>query len=336
MSQTKMEYVNLGKSGLKVSKLVLGCMQYGSGQDWMIPDHDEGVRQLKYAYDKGIHSFDTANVYSNGESEIILGKFLKAHDINRESVVILTKTFNPDAKAEDLGPAGLINHRGSSRKRIFASVQDSLKRLQLEYIDVLQLHRFDPETPIEETMQALHDVVQKGWVRYVGMSSCWAWQFQLMQTYAIQNRLTPFISMQNQHNAIYREEEREMMPMLKYYGVGTIPWGPIAAGLLCRPYKDMDSTTRGAGRVKDGRGNSEADKAIINTVEGIAKKRGVSMAEVALSWSLGSEWVTAPIVGIRSTERLDELLKALELTLSKEEREEIDGHYKPMGIRGHT
>ncbi|WVQ98054.1 hypothetical protein IAU59_005176 [Kwoniella sp. CBS 9459] len=335
-SQHKMQYVNLGKSGLKVSKLILGCMQYGSGQEWMIPDHEEGIKQLKYAYDQGINTFDTANVYSAGESEVILGKFLKQHNIPREGVVILTKTFGPDGKEEEKGPAGLVNNKGLSRKRIFASVQGSLERLGLDYVDLLQVHRWDPETPFEETMQALHDVVQKGWVRYIGMSSCWAWQFQLMQQYAIQNRLTPFISMQNQHSAMYREEEREMMPMLKHFGVGVIPWGPMAAGLLCRPFKDMNSTPRGANKQPDGRGQQPSDKLIIDKIEEIAQKRNVSMAEVAISWSCHSEWVTAPIVGIRSTERLDELIRGMELQLSEDETKDINGLYQPVNIRGHA
>ncbi|WWD21475.1 hypothetical protein CI109_105961 [Kwoniella shandongensis] len=334
--EPKMRYVNLGKSGLKVSKLILGCMQYGSGQEWMIPDHEEGIRQLKYAYDIGINTFDTANVYSAGESEVILGKFLKQHDIPRESVVILTKTFNTEGTLEEKGPAGWTNHRGLNRKRIFASVKGSLERLGLDYIDVLQCHRFDNETPIEETMQALHDVVQAGWVRYIGMSSCWAWQFQLMQQYALNNRLTPFISMQNQHSAMYREEEREMMPMLKHFGVGVIPWGPMAAGLLCRPFKEMSSTVRGASRAPDGRGAQPGDKLIIDKVEAIAKKRGVTMAEVAIAWSCQSEWVTAPIVGVRSTERLDELVKGMELGLTDDEIKEINELYQPVNIRGHT
>jgi len=332
-SKHNMKYVNLGKSGLKVSKLILGCMQYGSGNDWMIPDHEEGIRQLKYAYDKGINTFDTANVYSAGESEVILGEFLKAHDIPRESVVILTKTFGPDGKEEARGPAGLNNQRGLSRKRIFASVQGSLKRLQLDYIDVLQCHRFDNETPIEETMQALHDIVQAGLVRYVGMSSCWAWQFQLMQQYAINNRLTPFISMQNQHNAMYREEEREMMPVLQHFGVGSIPWGPLGAGILCRPWQDVKSTARGKTEL---RWKENADETIVGKVEKIAKARGVPMAQVALAWSLQSAGVTAPIVGIRSNERLDELLAGLELTLTEAEIKEIEEPYIPVQVRGHT
>ncbi|ORX38827.1 NADP-dependent oxidoreductase domain-containing protein [Kockovaella imperatae] len=331
-----MEYVNLGKSGLKVSKLILGCAQYGSGADWMISDHDEGVKQLKYAYDQGINTFDTANAYSAGESEVILGKFLKQHNIPRESVVILTKTYNPDGNAEARGPAGLNNHRGLNRKRIIASVKGSLVRLGLDYIDLLQCHRFDSETPIEETMEALHWVVQQGWVRYIGMSSCWAWQFQLMQTYALNNRLTPFISMQNQHSALYREEEREMMPCIKHYGVGSIPWSPVAAGILCRPFKDIASTERGKG-YKDSRGAGAqpADKVIVDKVEEIAKKRGVTMAEVAVAWSCSSPWVTAPIVGIRGNERLDELIKGMSLKLTEEEIKEINEPYLPVPVRGH-
>ncbi|KAI9636439.1 NADP-dependent oxidoreductase domain-containing protein [Dioszegia hungarica] len=321
-----MSYVNLGKSGLKVSKLILGVMTYGSGQDWMIPDHEEGIRQMKYAYDQGINTFDTANTYSAGESEIILGKFLKKHEIPRESVVILTKTFNPDDS--DGGPAGLVNQKGLSRKRIFASVKRSLERLQLDYVDVLQCHRFDYDTPIEETMQALHDLVQQGLVHYIGMSSCWAWQMQLMQQYAINNRLTPFISMQNQHSAMYREEEREMMPMLKHFGVGVIPWGPMGGGLLCRPFQEMDSTTRASQLT-----SQPGDKLVINAIEKIANDRQVPMAAVALAWSLQSPWVTAPIVGVRSTERLDELIGALELKLTDEERKSIDDGYSPVKPR---
>ncbi|CAD6574303.1 MAG: hypothetical protein TREMPRED_001077, partial [Tremellales sp. Tagirdzhanova-0007] len=281
-------------------------------------------------------AFDTANVYSAGESEVILGKFLKQHKIPRESVVILTKTYNTDGKLEDKGPAGWTNHKGLSRKRIFASVKDSLERLQLDYIDVLQCHRFDYDTPVEETMQALHDIVQSGLVRYVGMSSCWAYKFQLMQQYAINNRLTPFISMQNHHSATYREEEREMMPMLKHFGVGVIPWSPLAGGLLTRPIASQLDTARGESRVSGGLGQNPGDKAINLKVEEIAKKRGVSMAEVAIAWSIGSPWVTAPIVGIRSSERLDELVKGIELKLTHEERKEIDDAYEPIAVRGHS
>jgi len=340
MSQTtKMQYVNLGKSGLKVSRLILGCMTYGSAQGWMIPDEEEAFKQLKYAYDLGINTFDTANVYSFGQSELILGKFLKKYDIPRESVVIMTKTYHPDNrdnKADVKAPSGWTNMHGLSRKRIFASVKDSLERLQLDYMDVLQCHRFDKDTPIAETMQALHDVVQSGLVRYIGMSSCWAWQFQIMQQYAIHNRLTPFISMQNQHNAMYREEEREMMPTLEYFGVGSIPWGPLAAGILCRPYAEPVQSTRGALRAKANQGAQEADKPIIDAVEAIAKKHGVTMAQIALAWSLHNKYVCAPIIGINSTERLDDLIKALDVKLSHQEIAEIEQGYKPQKISGHT
>jgi len=336
---SKMQYVNLGKSGLKVSRLILGCMTYGSAQEWMIPDEEIAFTQLKAAYDAGINTFDTANVYSFGQSELILGKFLKKYNIPRENVVIMTKTFQPDNrdnKADVKEPSGWINLQGLSRKRIFASVKNSLERLQLEYIDVLQCHRFDKETPIEETMQALHDVVQSGLVRYIGMSSCWAYQFQIMQQYAIHNKLTPFISMQNQHNAMYREEEREMMPTLEYFGVGSIPWGPLAAGLLCRPYAAHGDSTRGAGRVKQNQGAQEYDKPIIDAVEAIAKKKGISMAQVALAWSLHSKYVCAPIIGINSTERLDDLLKGLHVKLSHEEIKSIEEGYQSQSIKGHS
>ncbi|WWC86923.1 uncharacterized protein L201_001802 [Kwoniella dendrophila CBS 6074] len=332
----QMQYVNLGKSGLKVSKLILGCMQYGSGQEWMISDHDEGIKQLKYAYDQGINTFDTANVYSGGESEIILGKFLKQHEIPRESVVILTKVHGTDGKLEDKGPAGWTNQKGLNRKRIFSSVQLSLKRLQLDYIDLLQVHRWDPETPFEETMQALHDVVKQGWVRYIGMSSCWAWQFQLMQQYAIHNHLTPFISMQNQHSAMYREEEREMLPMLQHFGIGVIPWGPLAAGLVCRPFEEMSSTIRGKNRQPDGRGEQPSDKLIIDKIEELSKKHNCTMAEIAINWSCQNKYITAPIVGIRSTDRLDELIRGMNMDLTKDELEEISELYKPVNIRGHA
>ncbi|GFZ48860.1 oxidoreductase with NAD+ or NADP+ as acceptor [Saitozyma sp. JCM 24511] len=335
-----MQYVNLGKSGLKVSRLILGCMTYGSAQGWMIPDEEECFKQLKYAYDRGINTFDTANVYSFGQSEIILGKFLKKYNIPRESVVIMTKTYHPDNrdnKADMKAPSGWTNlSADESQQRIFASVKNSLERLQLDYVDVIQCHRFDKDTPIEETMHALHDVVQSGLVRYIGMSSCWAWQFQILQQYALHNKLTPFISMQNQHNAMYREEEREMMPTLEYFGVGSIPWGPLAAGLLCRPYAEPVQSIRGVLREKSNQGAQETDKEIIDAVEVIAKRKGVTMAQIALAWSLHNKYVCAPIIGINSTERLDDLIKALDVQLSGEEIKSIEQGYLPQSIKGHT
>jgi aryl-alcohol dehydrogenase-like predicted oxidoreductase len=227
--------MRLGDSGLKVSRLILGCMSYGSPewQQWVLSE-EEGIKHIKAAYDSGINTFDTANVYSNGLSEVILGKAIKQHNLPREEIVVMTKVYFAVGKtpnvstvgksSTELNEMGYVNQHGLCRKHIFDSVKQSLERLQLDHIDLLQCHRFDKETPIEETMQALHDVVKAGYVRYIGMSSCWAYQFNIMQNYAIQNNLTPFISMQNHYSLVYREEEREMFPTLKHFRVASIPW----------------------------------------------------------------------------------------------------------------
>ncbi|KAF7375654.1 Aldo/keto reductase [Mycena sanguinolenta] len=242
----RVKYVRLGNSGLKVSQIILGCMSYGSSQwrPWTL-EEEESIKHIKYAYESGIQTFDTANMYSNGMSEIVLGNAIKKLQLPREEIVIMTKVRHPVGKTLDVKPLdlflagpdtrGYVNQYGLSRKHILASVQDSLKRLQVDYIDLLQCHRFDYETPISETMEALHEVVKAGYVRYIGMSSCHAWQFHVMQNYAITHNLTPFISMQNHYNLLHREEEREMMPSLKHFGVGSIPWSPLARGALTRP-----------------------------------------------------------------------------------------------------
>ncbi|WRT65645.1 uncharacterized protein IL334_002590 [Kwoniella shivajii] len=333
-----MQYVRLGKSGLKVSNIILGCMTYGvkrpkDNWTWVL-EEEEALKHLKHAYDRGINTFDTADTYSQGNSERILGKFLKTYDIPRESVVILTKTYFAWGEESSYGPAGYVNNKGLSRKRIFASIKGSLERLGTDYVDLFQCHRFDKETPIEETMQALHDVVQAGHARYIGMSSCYAWQFQLMQQYAIHNKLTPFISMQNYHNAIYREEEREMMPMLKHFGVGVIPWSPLGGGTLTRPVQNDIQTDRA--EFQKGYGElSEPDKSIVTAIESISKKRGISMAQVALSWSLSKDFISAPIIGTTSLDKLDDLIQGLKVELTKEEVEEIDKDYKSKPVFGH-
>ncbi|KAI9632612.1 NADP-dependent oxidoreductase domain-containing protein [Dioszegia hungarica] len=329
-----MEYVNLGGSGLKVSKIILGCMTYGSSYKWMVSDEQEAIKHIKYAYDQGINTFDTANVYSAGESEVLLGKMLKQHNVPRESVVIMTKTYAPGDKPDKWGPAGINNQLGLSRKHILASVKDSLERLQLDYIDVLQCHRFDKDTPIEETMHALHDVVRSGQVRYVGMSSCFAWQFQLMQQYAIHNKLTPFISMQNQYNALFREEEREMMPTIEHFGVGCIPWGPLSGGTLARPAAKFSDSERSDKYHAYNKGPS--DDEIIAAVEKIAKAKGIPMVHVALAWVLSKPYVTAPIVGVKSIERMDEIIAALKVRLTDEEIKAIEAEYKDQPIKGHS
>ncbi|KAG2018812.1 hypothetical protein CC2G_008201 [Coprinopsis cinerea AmutBmut pab1-1] len=341
--KTKMPYVRLGNSGLKVSKIILGTMSYGdpNWQGWVL-DEEESLKHIKAAYDAGINAFDTANTYSNGASEEILGKAIKKFNLPRDEIVVLTKVyFAVGNKPGDFFLAGdgadekgYINQHGLSRKHIFDSVKKSLERLQLDYIDVLQCHRFDYNTPIEETMQALHDVVKAGYVRYIGMSSCWAWQFHAMQNYAINNNLTPFISMQNHYNLLYREEEREMFPTLKYLGVGAIPWSPLARGLLTRPL-NAQSTRAGIDRMLKGYNVGEGGQKIISAVESIAKKRGLSMAQVALAWMLSKPGVTAPIVGTTSLDNLRELLDAVHVALTEEEIKELEEPYETQNAFGH-
>jgi len=236
--------------------------------------------------------------------------------------------------ATDADQLGYVNQHGLSRKHIFDSVKLSLERLQLDYIDVLQCHRFDPDTPIGETMQALHDVVKAGYVRYLGMSSCWAWQFHAMQNYAIHNNLTPFISMQNHYNLVYREEEREMLPTLKYLNVGAIPWSPLARGLLTRSL-DVETTRGKRDRMIKGYSNKGIPD-IVDAVQRIAKKKGTSMAQISLAWILSKPGVTAPIVGTTSLQNLHDLLGAVDIQLSEEEIKELEQAYQPQAAFGHS
>ncbi|KAF5365882.1 hypothetical protein D9757_011046 [Collybiopsis confluens] len=341
----------LGNSGLKVSKLILGCMSYGSPkwQEWVLSG-EEGIKHIKAAYDAGINAFDTANVYSNGLSEIILGKAIKQHNLPREEIVVMTKVYFTVGKTPDfvtmskstneLDSAGYVNQRGLGRKA-------SPNWLAPLYIIG---HRFDYETPIEETvndipllhavylkdqqMQALHDVVKAGYVRYIGMSSCWGYQFNAMQTYAIQNNLTPFISMQNHYSMVYREEEREMFPTLKHFGVGSIPWSPLARGLLSRPLDQK--TKRGqSDRMITGHTTVDATATIVNRVEEIAKKKNAKMAQIAIAWVMAKDGVTAPIIGTTSLENLSELIDAVDIELSEDEVKYLEEPYKPRAIMGH-
>jgi len=344
MSQKKsMPYVRLGKSGLKISKIVLGCMSYGTPewQGWVLPE-EESFEHIKAAYDAGINAFDTANVYSNGKSEEILGKAIKKYNLPRDEIVVMTKVFFTVARTNENLVAvpnhdqlGYVNQHGLSRKHIFESVKHSLERLQLDYVDLLQCHRFDNDTPIEETMQALHDVVKAGYVRYIGMSSCYAWQFHAMQNYAINNNLTPFISMQNHYSLVYREEEREMFPTLNHFGVGSIPWSPLARGLLTRPLSEQ-TTRGGVDRMIKGYGTRQGTNEIVNSVEKIAKNRGISMAQVALAWILSRDGVSAPIVGTTSLKNLEELLAAVDIKLTAEEIKELEEPYQPQAVFGHS
>ncbi|KAG1722574.1 aryl-alcohol dehydrogenase [Suillus lakei] len=329
----------LGSSGLKVSKIILGTMQYGNKgwQDWVLGE-DEAVEHIKVAYEAGIQTFDTADTYSNGYSEVILGRAIKKLNLPRDEIVVMTKVFNvvgPGRK--NLDQNGYVNQHGLSRKACFQSISStssqackkSLERLQMDYIDVLQCHRFDDETPIEETMQALHDVVKAGYVRYIGMSSCWAYQY-----YAITNKLTPFISMQNHYSLLYREEEREMFPTLEMFGVGSIPWSPLARGALTRPLGQQ--TSRGSVDWFIGNyAQASSYETIINRVEELAKKKGVSMAQIAIAWILTKEGVSAPIVGTTSIANLKDIIAGIDVKLTVEEIKFLEEEYKPTAVIGH-
>ncbi|KAH8826674.1 Aldo/keto reductase [Flagelloscypha sp. PMI_526] len=329
--------VRVGNSGLKVSKLILGGMSYGSPkwQPWIL-EEEESIRQIKFAYENGINTFDTADAYSGGKSEVILGKALKALNVSREQYVVMTKIYFPvNETLVNFKAPEWATRMGLSRKHIFEAVKASLERLQLDYIDMLQCHRFDKDTPIEETMQALHDVVKAGYVRYIGMSSCYGYQFHMMQNYAITHNLTPFISMQNHYNLVYREEEREMYPILKHFGVGSTPYSPLASGYLTRPLDQLKSTARGT----DDRhfalyGSSAAYQEINKKVQEIASTKGVSMAQVALAWLMQKEGVTAPIIGTTSVEKLKDLLGAVDVKLEPNEIEALEAPYVPQAPIG--
>lgn len=346
-----MKYTYLGNSGLKVSRICVGCMSFGDRRGlyhWCTEEAD-ALPILSACYNSGINFYDTANGYSNGVSEEILGKAIKKFNWRRENIVIATKLWAPvghikDGKfddpwsmsVEERDRNGYLNSYGLSRKHIFDSVDASLKRLQLDYIDLLQIHRFDPNTPIKETMKALHDIVETGKVRYIGASSMWAHQLLEMQYTARLNGWTEFISMQNLHNATYREEEREMVPSLAKFGMGMIPWSPVAMGYLTRPHKSFKDSERGNSMNGSFLRNkmTKADEKINERIEEITKKRGTSMAVVAIAWSLGKPFVTAPIIGLSKVERVEEAVRAVGFELTKEEVESIDALYEPRSVIG--
>ncbi|PCH06949.1 Aldo/keto reductase [Penicillium occitanis (nom. inval.)] len=337
----KMEYARLGKSGLKVSKVILGCMGFGSPEwaGWVM-DEEKSLPLIYHAYQRGINTWDTADCYSNGVSEIIVGKALKKYNIPRQRVVIKTKLF---AGIDDEGgqtPLHLaqnndgpwVNRVGLSRKKIIDAVDESVKRLGT-YIDVLYIHRLDRQTPREEIMRALNDVVESGKVRYIGASSMRAWEFQALQNVAIQNNWHKFIVMQSYYSLIGREEEREMIPYCKDAGIGLVPWSPLARGVLARPWTARDSsreTTDLAMKLLVRMRESEADKAIVDRVEKIAKAKGVSMAQVAIAWL--HYHGTFPALGLNSPERIDEAVGALSVKLTEEEVKELEEPYLPKGI----
>lgn len=344
-----MKYVQLGNSGLRIAPIGVGCMSYGDPKgrwSWTLPE-SEALPVLKYCYDKGLNFYDTANTYSNGISEEILGKAIKKFNWRRENLVIATKLYAPVGRdqeqplqmsEEDRDANGYLNMYGLSRKHIFESVDASLKRLDLPYVDLLQIHRWDPHTPPKETMEALHDVVKSGKVRYIGASSMRAHQLLEYQYTARMNGWTEFISMQNLYNATYREEEREMFPACQKFGMGGIPWSPIAMGLLARPWDKFGDTSRGQSQGAGflGQPISEADKKINEVIQKIAKDRNVSMAVVAIAWTLSKPYISSPILGLSKPERVDEAIQATEFVLTDEEISEIEKHYVPKNVFGHA
>ena len=324
-----MEYVNLGSTGLKVSRICLGCMTYGSKKwrEWVL-EEPESRSLIRQAIEAGINFFDTADVYSVGVSEEILGRALKEFGPPRDRLVIATKVFG--VMGDDL------NQRGLSRKHIFHAIDDSLRRLQTDYVDLYQIHRYDPATPVEETLEALADVVRAGKALYVGASSMWAWQLAKMLSLAGQRGWPRFVTMQNHYNLLYREEEREMIPLCRAEGLGLIPWSPLARGLLAR--------SRQVGTVRSRTddfatrlyaGTAESDDKVIGRVQTLAAAHGVPPARIALAWLLHKPGVTAPIVGASKPQHLEDAVGALSIKLTAEEMVSLEQPYVPHPVVGH-
>ncbi|GAA3909086.1 aldo/keto reductase [Microbacterium invictum] len=318
-----MQYTNLGHSGLKVSRVALGCMSFGlpgTGRDWNLDD-EAAAPIFRQAIELGITFWDTANTYGRGTSEEIVGRAIKEYS-SREEIVLATKIFN---RMHD-GPGG----SGLSRKAIIEQVDASLARLGTDYVDLLQIHRFDPLTPVEETMEALHDIVKAGKARYLGASSMWAWRFSKLQYTAQLHGWTKFVSMQDQYSVTHREEEREMFALLADQGVGSIPWSPLNAGVNARPWGDQ-STDRAKQNPKvDMFGQPlflDSDKAIVDAVERIAGERDVSMASVALAWVLRNPVVDSVLSGATKPHHLADAVAALDIELSGDEVAELEGPY---------
>jgi aryl-alcohol dehydrogenase-like predicted oxidoreductase len=326
-----MKYINLGNTGAKVSKLCLGCMSFGvperGDHPWTLPE-EQSRQIIRQAVDLGFNFFDTANAYSDGTSEEIVGRALKDFT-RRDEVVLATKVYFPMRAAPNVG--------GLSRKAIFAAIDASLQRLGTDYVDLYQIHRWDYSTPIEETLEALHDVVKSGKARYLGASSMYAWQFSKALHVARCNGWTAFVSMQNHYNLIYREEEREMLPLCAAERIGVVPWSPLARGRLTRVW---DSTT--ARTQTDEFGNklyattADADRKVVEQVAAIAAARRVPKAQVALAWLAQKPFVTAPIVGATKPQHLDDAVAALTLRLEAAEIGQLEAPYVPHAVLGHS
>jgi len=327
-----MDYINLGKTGLKVSRICLGMMSYGDPINWRpwVLNEEQAKPFVKRAVEAGINFFDTANVYSLGVSEEITGRTLREY-IKRDEAVVATKVFSTMGKKP--------NQQGLSRKHIMEQIDASLKRLGMDYVDLYQIHRFDPETPVEETMEALHDVVKAGKARYIGASSMYAWQFVKLQYVADLHGWSRFVSMQGHYNLIYREEEREMIPYCRAEGIGLIPWSPLARGFLGgnRKRGSQDATTR---EKTDPFAQSmyyqEQDYQVADRVAELAKTRGVTPPQIALAWILNQPGITAPIIGATKMNHLEEAIAAVDVKLSDDERKRLEELYVPHGVLGHS
>jgi aryl-alcohol dehydrogenase (NADP+) len=324
-----MEYVNLGSAGLKVSRICLGCMTYGSRKwrEWVL-EEPESRPLIRQAIEAGINFFDTADMYSVGVSEEILGRALKEFGPTRDRLVIATKVFN--AMGDD------PNQRGLSRKHIFHAIDDSLRRLQTDYVDLYQIHRFDPATPMEETLEALHDVVRAGKALYIGASSMWAWQLAKMLSLAGQRGWPRFVTMQNHYNLLYREEEREMIPLCRAEGLGLIPWSPLARGRLARNRETGTVRARTDEYAKSlYAATAESDDKVIASVQTVAAAHGVPPARIALAWLLHKPGLTAPIIGASKPQHLENAVAAVGFKLTADEIKQLEEPYVPHAVAGH-
>jgi aryl-alcohol dehydrogenase-like predicted oxidoreductase len=320
-----MEYTTLGSTGVEVSKLCLGCMSFGSG-DWML-GREESEELIERAIDLGINFFDTANVYSSGESEEILGDVLADYD--RDWPVVATKVYG-EMDADN------PNAQGLSRKAIEQELQNSLDRLGMDTVDLYQIHRWDYDTPIEETLRALDDAVRRNQTRYVGASSMWAHQFAEALHTSDRLGLERFQTMQDLYNLAYREEEREMLPLCEKEDIGVIPWSPLGAGYLTRPHEEFEATTRGEHEADVGRPYKEGGGVEINErVQELAEEKDLTMAQVAMAWVLEKDVVTAPILGTSSIEHLEDAVEALDVDLSGSDVEYLEEPYEPVRVSGH-
>lgn len=325
-----MEYVNLGKTGLKVSKICLGTMTYGTSKwrDWVL-NEDESRPFIKRALELGINFFDTADMYSVGVSEEVTGRALRDF-AKRDEIVLATKVYNPMGSDP--------NNRGLSRKHIMHAIDASLKRLGTDYVDLYQIHRWDKQTPIEETLEALHDVVKAGKALYIGASSMYAWQFAQALYLVDKHKWTRFVSMQNHYNLVYREEEREMLPLCRTEGIGVIPWSPLARGFLAgnrKPGNTGDTTRAKSDDFAHSMYFKDSDFQIVERVSALAEQRGVTPAQIATAWIMNQPGITAPIIGASKMHQLEEAVAATDIKLSETERKQLEELYQPHVILGH-